>query len=104
MNANPFGPDVVTAVAEHMNDDHEDDSLLIVQALGGAHDAESAQVTHLDGDGVDFTVSTGGAERIVRVPWSRPLTERRQIREEFVRMYTEAARAQGRTPRPTEQH
>lgn len=104
VSENPFGQDVVAAVARHMNDDHADDSLLIVRTLGGVPDARAATVTHLDGDGVDFTVTVGASERTLRLPWSRPLTERPEIRAEFVRMYTEAARASGITPRTAQQH
>ncbi|PSL05440.1 uncharacterized protein DUF2470 [Haloactinopolyspora alba] len=102
MTENPFGPDVIEAVAEHMNDDHADDSLLIVRALGGQPGASAAQVTSLDGDGVDFTATVDGAPRTVRVPWSRRLTERPEIRPEFIRMYAEAARAHGLRPRTGE--
>ncbi|WP_166345272.1 DUF2470 domain-containing protein [Phytoactinopolyspora limicola] len=102
MSDNPFTPDVISAVAEHMNDDHDEDSLLIVQALGGVPDADEAAVAYLDGEGVDFTAMVGGTERTVRVPWSRRLTERPQIREEFVRLYREASTAHGITPRPAD--
>lgn len=99
MSENPFAPDVIQAVARHMNHEHDDDALMIVQALGGVPDASAATVTFLDGDGVDFAVRAGAAERTVRVPWSRPLTERPEIRQEFVRMYHEAAKALGVPPR-----
>lgn len=104
VSENPFGPDVVAAVARHMNDDHTDDSLVIVRALGGTPDATAARVAGLDGTGVDFTVTVdgaggGGGERTVRVPFARPLTERPEIRAEFVRLYTEAATALGIEPR-----
>lgn len=104
MTENPFGPDVIAAVAHHMNDDHSDDSVLIVRALGDTPAASAAEVTHLDGAGVDFAVTVDGGQRTVRVPWSQPLTERPQIRQEFVRMYHEAAEKLGVTPRQTEQH
>ncbi|WP_129669989.1 DUF2470 domain-containing protein [Phytoactinopolyspora endophytica] len=104
MSENPFAPDVIEAVARHMNDDHEEDSLLIVKTLGGVPGATEAVVAHLDGDGVDFTVVADGEDRTVRVAWSKPLTERPQIRQEFVRMYQEAAEAQGMTPRQAAEH
>lgn len=104
MSENPFGPDVVAAVARHMNDDHDDDSLLIVQTLGGVPDATAAEVSHLDGEGVDFAVTVGADQVTVRLPWARPLTERPEIRQEFVRLYQEAAAARGVTPRAAEPH
>ncbi|NED95729.1 DUF2470 domain-containing protein [Phytoactinopolyspora alkaliphila] len=104
MSENPFTPDVIDAVAKHMNDDHDDDALMIVQSLGGVPDATEATVIHLDGHGVDFAAVVNGAPRDVRVPWSRPLTERPEIRQEFVRMYHEAAEALDVPPRQTGQH
>lgn len=104
MTENPFAPDVIAAVADHMNGDHDEDSLLIVQTLGAVPDATAAEVSHLDGEGVDFAVNVGDEQRTVRVPWSRPLTERPEIRQEFVRMYTDAAKAQGIEPRAAGQH
>jgi putative heme iron utilization protein len=104
MSENPFAPDVIEAVARHMNDDHDDDALMIVQSLGGLPAATEASVTHLDGQGVDFTAVVDGDQRGVRVPWSRRLTERPEIRQEFVRMYHEAAEALGVTPRQAGQH
>lgn len=103
MVENPFAPDVVQAVARHMNNEHDDDALMIVQTLGGMPEATAATVTFLDGAGVEFAVA-GGGERTVRVPWSRPLTERPEIRQEFVRMYHEAAKALGVPPRQPGQH
>lgn len=99
MSDNPFGPDVVAAVAKHMNEDHTEDSLMIVKTLGDTPDATAAELFHLDGAGVDFKVTVGDEERAVRVPFSRPLTERPAIREELTRMSTEAAAALGIAPR-----
>lgn len=105
MTDNPFAPDVIEAVAHHMNVDHAHDSLLIVRQLGGASDAAAAEVTHLDGTGVDFTVTTEtGGTRDLRIPWSRPLTERPEIRREFVRLHEEATLASGGEPSPAVEH
>ncbi|WP_176611486.1 biliverdin-producing heme oxygenase [Actinomadura sp. WMMB 499] len=88
----PFTPDVVAAIARHMNDDHAADSVLIVRTLGGEPDAETAVMTGLDADGADFAVRTGGRDVAVRIPWSRRLTERAEVRTEVVRMYQDARR------------
>ena len=99
-----FGPEVVDAVCRHMNDDHLEDSLLIVRSLGGCPGATQASMTGLDGDAAFFTATVDGLERTVRVPWSAPLTERAQIRVEVVRMYHEACAALGVEPRPAAEH
>jgi putative heme iron utilization protein len=103
-DASPFSPDVVAQVMAHMNDDHTDDSLVIVRGLGGVDDATAAQMSGMDADGMDFAVEVGGASRTVRVPFSQRLTERPQIRAEVVRMYDEACAKLGIAPRTAEQH
>lgn len=92
MTTPTFSADVVRAVTAHMNDDHTADSLLIVQTLGGVPDATSATVDDLDDTGVSFSVLLGTEVRTVRLPWSHTLHERAEIRQEFVRMYRDAAR------------
>lgn len=101
---NPFSPQVIDAVADHMNTDHPEDSLLIVRSLGARPDASAASVGGLDGDGIDFTAVINGTDETVRVPWSEPLTERTQIRVEVTRMYYEACEALGVQPRAAEEH
>ncbi|WP_331272086.1 DUF2470 domain-containing protein [Motilibacter aurantiacus] len=96
---NPFSDDVIAAVTRHMNEDHAEDSLLIVRHLGGQPDASAATMAGLDADQAVFTARVGGQEVGVAIPWSRQLTERRQVREEVVRMYEEACAAAGVEPR-----
>ncbi|GGM46828.1 DUF2470 domain-containing protein [Dactylosporangium sucinum] len=93
--AQPFTDEIVAAVRRHMNDDHAEDSLLICRTLGGRPDATAAAMTGMDGDGIDFTAVVDGRDVPVRVPFSRPLTERAEVRPEVVRMYREACAALG---------
>lgn len=102
--ANPFGQEVIDAVALHMNRDHPQDSLLIVRALGRLPDATEASVVWLDGDAIEFEAVTGGGARRVRVPWSEPITQRPRIRAEVTRMYHDACAALGVEPRTAGQH
>ncbi|RIQ13718.1 DUF2470 domain-containing protein [Jiangella rhizosphaerae] len=76
-----------------MNEDHTEDSLMIVRTLGDTPEATAAELFHVDATGVDFKVTVGDDERAVRVPFSRPLTERGDIRQELTRMSAEAAAA-----------
>ena len=94
----PFPPDVVAEIARHMNDDHAADNVLIVRALGGVPTATAARMSGLDADAMEFTAVVDGAEVPVRVPFSEPLTERRQVRAEAVRMHHEARAALGHPP------
>lgn len=102
--ANPFDEKVIDGVSSHMNLDHEDDSLLIVRSLGNRPNAESATVSYLDGEGLDFEAIEGGKKSTVRVPWSKPLTERGEVRVDIERMYYEACAALGVKPREAEEH
>lgn len=90
-----FDPDVVAAVARHMNDDHAADSLAICRTLGGQPAAEQATMTGLDAHGVDFTAVVDGRDVAVRVPFSTPVADRGQVRAEVVRMAMEAHAALG---------
>ncbi|MFE3454839.1 DUF2470 domain-containing protein [Nonomuraea sp. NPDC059194] len=94
--SNPFTPDVVEAIKRHMNDDHADDGLLIVRALGGRPAATTATTSDVDAEAIEFTID--GGER-VRVPWGETLTERPQVRLAVVRLYNEACAELGIEPR-----
>ncbi len=89
-----FAPDVVTAICRHMNGDHADDCLRMVQGLGGV-DATAATMTGLDGDVARFSATTPTGEVEVVLPWSARLTERAQVRTEVVRMHEQACRELG---------
>nr|WP_296065813.1 DUF2470 domain-containing protein [uncultured Actinoplanes sp.] len=95
----PFPPEVVAQVAGHMNDDHADDNVLIVRALGGIPSATAARVSGMDADAMEFAAVVDGIEVPVRIPFSERLTERQQVRAEAVRMYHEACRVLGEEPR-----
>ncbi|GLU46001.1 DUF2470 domain-containing protein [Nocardiopsis ansamitocini] len=99
MSANPFAPEVVRAVIAHMNDDHPEDTLLIVRALGGLPDATAARMTGLDGTVGVYAGTVDGDETTVQIPWSEPITERAQIRTEVVGLYEQACSRLGLPPR-----
>ncbi|MBF8186775.1 DUF2470 domain-containing protein [Nonomuraea sp. K274] len=92
----PFTPDVVEAIKRHMNDDHAEDSLIIVRGLGGRPAVTSAVTSDVDAEGIEFTVD--GGEK-VRVPWGETLTERAQARKAVVRLYRDACAALGLSAR-----
>lgn len=101
----PFTPDVVAAVTAHMNADHPEDNLLIVQALGGLPAATSASLVGVDPAGAHFAAELAdGTSASATVAWAGPVTERVAIRHEVVRMYHEACTALGVEPRAAEEH
>jgi hypothetical protein len=87
--------EVIAAVARHMNDDHAADNVVICRGSGGRPHVHTARLTGLDRDAVEFTATEPGGDVVVRVPFSRPLTERAQIRAEVARMFDESAAALG---------
>ncbi len=84
-----FSADVVAAVLHHMNDDHRDDSVVIVRAFAGV-EPSSASMTDLDEHGGTWRYTVDGEEQELRMPWSTELTERPQLRREIVMMYRAA--------------
>lgn len=99
-----FAPEVVAAVCAHMNDDHVEDSLLIVRSLGARPEATAASMTGLDDTHAIFVATVDGSDVEVLVPWSETISERAQIRAEVVRMYHEACAALGIEPRAAAEH
>jgi hypothetical protein len=105
MNVNEnslFTPEVIAAVARHMNEDHAADSLLIVRALGGRPGAEAAEMTGMSAAGIRFAAHGPDGVAKVDVPWSAPITSRGEVRTEVVRMYEQACAALGVEPRGVE--
>jgi putative heme iron utilization protein len=80
----------VAAIMAHMNGDHLDDNLLIVRVLAGRPAARSARMSGMDADGIEFEVD---GHDVVRLPWSKRLTERAEVRREVVAMYERAGGA-----------
>lgn len=107
-----FPDEIVAAVTAHMNDDHADDCLLIVQGLAGATSARRAWMSDLDASHAQFSwsaeqgsaVGADDAVTIARIPWGIPVRERADIRVAVVDLYTRAAIALGQTPRESGEH
>lgn len=91
-------PDPITAiqgrVAGHMNDDHRDASVAIVNHFVGL-DVEDAEITSLDSLGMYLKVTRpkGQMKQFkVRVPWTKPLDDPKQVKGMIVQM-TQASAA-----------
>lgn len=88
----PFDDATCDAVLAHMNDDHRDDSLRIVQAHGHPG-ATAAEMTGLDEHGGTWHVTEGAAEATLRVGWpDGPVTERAGLRGAVVALHDESLR------------
>jgi hypothetical protein len=93
-----FPPEVVDAVLSHMNDDHADDSLTIVNAFAEPG-ATAATMTGLDAEGGEWEATVGDRTVTVRVPWIERATDRAGLRREVVRLYDAALERLGLPPR-----
>lgn len=89
---------MVAAVLRHMNEDHPDDNLLIVRAFAEP-EASSATMIGLDENGGQWSCTAGGQSRPVTVAWSKPISQRAEIRREVVVLYDKACERLGITPR-----
>jgi len=94
-----FEASTVSAVLDHMNNDHPEDNLLIVRAFATA-DATAAVMTDLDHRGGTWTYEAGDAQAELTVPWSGEISERGEIRREIVALYDTACERLGVAPRP----
>jgi heme oxygenase len=95
---NPFPPEVVAQIMKHMNGDHAADSVLICRAFGGQPDATEAVMSGMDADAIEFDVTVDGGVVATRIPFSRRLTQRAEVRVEVTRLYHEARAELGLPP------
>ena len=99
-NNRPFDEATIRGVTRHMNEDHAEDTLLIVRAVGERPDATDAKMLGLDNDGADYEVTSPAGVETIRIPWARRLEERIEIRQDIVRLYDESCAKLGLPPRP----
>lgn len=92
-----FEPDVVAAVTAHMNDDHADDSLLIVRAFAEPR-AVHTRMTGVSSEAGVWMIVIDGQEQTVRIPWIEPVTDRRGLRTAVVALYQAACARLGVDP------
>ena len=93
-----FGSDVVDAVLRHMNSDHREDNLVIVQA-NGAPDAKDATMVGLDEREGVWSIRLHEEDVELRVPWPIAVAERADIRKAVVFLYRDACKRLGIEPR-----
>lgn len=80
-------------VVQHMNEDHSDACLIMIQALGELPTAMSAVMTSVDAQGMDFTAGLkDGSAQKVRIAFDKPASRDAQIRG-FIVALTRKARA-----------
>jgi len=96
-----FDSTVVDAVLAHMNGDHPDDNLLIARAFGHP-DAVDATMIGLDENGGSWSYTIADSVHELTVPWTAPISERREIRREVVVLYDAACARLGLEPRAHE--
>jgi heme oxygenase len=88
-----FSDEIVGAVLKHMNSDHTEDNVLIARA-NGFPGARAARMTGLDERGGSWVAEDSEGEHTFSLAWpGAPISERRQIREEVVKIYREAQSA-----------
>ena len=75
----PFSPEVVAAIARHMNEDHAEDNVVICRGLGGRPGTTAATMTGMTHAGLVFSAIVDGAATEVVIPWAEPITERAQV-------------------------
>lgn len=89
----PFSKNVIDAVVTHMNDDHAEDCLLLVRALGGLPAATAATMTSMDPEGLVFEARLADGPQVARVAWPSVPTDRADVRRQVVVLHELAAAA-----------
>ena len=85
MNTYSLDNAMVQGVVEHMNEDHNDACLAIVQVFGGVNTPQYASMQSIDVDGADFQVNAeDGTEHNVRVTFDKPISRDSQVRGHLV--------------------
>jgi hypothetical protein len=100
MTAKEFPDDVVRDAMAHMNTDHAEEALVIVQAHG-AREATAAALSGFDSHNTVWTVmGPEGPIDELHIPWpSGVVSDRRQIRGEIVSLYKASCTALGVKPK-----
>jgi heme iron utilization protein len=84
----------------HLNDDHADALLEMVQALGGCSEATAARCLDADRTGLDLLAQTPAGEREVRVDYEEPIEEPAGLRKATVKLAQKARAELGMESRP----
>ena len=93
MNSYSIHNDMVEGVVAHMNEDHSDACLAIVEALSSVKTPRNAIMQSIDVDGAVFHATTAeGTSHIVRVPFDKRISRDSQVRGHLVAL-TKRARA-----------
>jgi putative heme iron utilization protein len=88
----PVEPFAAGAI-EHLNADHADACLLMVQRLGARPDAETATVTRVDRYGMDLEATGPDGGGFVRLPFDDPVSTPAEIRTATVALAQRARQA-----------
>ena len=88
-----FDPEIIAGVCGYMNANQAENNLVMVQWLGGLREATSATMVGFDETGVDFAVRVGDEETTVRLPWTREISTRDEVREQLFTLLDRALAA-----------
>lgn len=90
--AQQFEPDVIASICTYMNDSAMRQNLTeIVKALTGDDTITEATMTGFDGDGFDVDTIADGGAGTARLDWTRPITQRGEVREQLLALFERAA-------------
>ena len=87
----PLAPQV-SGICEHMNADHADSLVLMVERLAGIA-AQSATMIHVDSQGFDVIATQDGAHKYVRLAFEAPVSSSEQTRRAMINLVQRARSA-----------
>ncbi|MEN9206061.1 MAG: DUF2470 domain-containing protein [Thermostichales cyanobacterium SZTDM-1c_bins_54] len=88
--ADPLTAAVSERICRHMNEDHASAVALYAQAFGGVSSVTVAEMVAIDAGGMDLRVVSEGEERLIRIPFDRPLRDSEEAHHTLVDMLKQA--------------
>ena len=88
-----FDPEIIAGVCGYMNANQAENNLVMVQWLGGLREATSATMVGFDETGVVFSARVGDEDTAVRLPWTREISTRDEVREQLFTLLDRALAA-----------
>jgi putative heme iron utilization protein len=73
--SDPITPAISDRICQHMNEDHAEAIVLYAKVYGNTPDAETAQMSSIDPQGMNLAVQVRGATVPVRIEFDHPLKD-----------------------------
>jgi putative heme iron utilization protein len=88
--SDPITPAISDRICKHMNEDHGDAIVLYAKAFGNTPEAETAQLTSIDPEGMDLSAVVKGENLPIRIKFDRTLQDSEDAHQTLIAMVKQA--------------